>query len=141
MPILRKKTRIASEIPTASMADVAFLLLIFFLVTTIFDEERGLSVTLPQPQQQVEVQASDILHLRVLPGGVVEARLGEGPARAVGPERVGAVWREALAANAEVVASVETHPEASYEAMIEVLDALKAAGAERVALQMLEAGA
>ena len=31
-----RKSKVASEIPTASMADIAFLLLIFFMVSTTF---------------------------------------------------------------------------------------------------------
>ena len=41
MALMRKKNRPTGEIPTSSMADIAFLLLVFFLVTTVFDEERG----------------------------------------------------------------------------------------------------
>ncbi len=44
----KKKTREA-EIPTASMADIAFLLLIFFLVTTTIDVDTGIGMVLPPP--------------------------------------------------------------------------------------------
>ncbi|MBS3767236.1 MAG: biopolymer transporter ExbD, partial [Candidatus Cloacimonetes bacterium] len=37
-----KKVRKKAKIPTASMADVAFILLFFFLVTTKFDTKKGL---------------------------------------------------------------------------------------------------
>ncbi len=40
----QKKSRVSDEIPTASMADIAFLLLIFFLVTTGFPKDNGLEV-------------------------------------------------------------------------------------------------
>jgi biopolymer transport protein ExbD len=43
-----RKIRASSKIPTASMADIAFLLLIFFMVTTIFKVEEGLSIHLPK---------------------------------------------------------------------------------------------
>lgn len=43
------------DIPNASMADIAFLLLVFFLVTTTIASDRGLSMQLPEPPNpQVE---------------------------------------------------------------------------------------
>jgi biopolymer transport protein ExbD len=41
--------RSTPEIPNASMADIAFLLLTFFLVTTTISNDRGLSLVLPPP--------------------------------------------------------------------------------------------
>ena len=46
MQRLKKEGKI--NIPTASMSDIAFLLLIFFMVSTVFRKEIGLKVTLPE---------------------------------------------------------------------------------------------
>jgi biopolymer transport protein ExbD len=43
--------RATPEIPNASMADIAFLLLTFFLVTTTIANDRGLSLQLPPPPE------------------------------------------------------------------------------------------
>ena len=43
-----KKTKVSDEVPTSSMADIAFLLLIFFLVTTVFPRDKGLPMVLPE---------------------------------------------------------------------------------------------
>jgi len=43
----RRKTDSVS-IPTSSMADIAFLLLIFFLVATVIDVDSGIGLTLPE---------------------------------------------------------------------------------------------
>lgn len=54
--------RSTPEIPNASMADIAFLLLTFFLVTTTISNDRGLSIQLPPPpeaQQDVEVKIQE----------------------------------------------------------------------------------
>ncbi len=54
----RKKIREA-EIPTASQADLAFLLLLFFLVSTTIDVDTGIGLTLPEyvpPEEQVKVE-------------------------------------------------------------------------------------
>ncbi len=42
-----KKTQVSSEIPTASMPDIIFMLLIFFMVTTVLRTEDGLRINLP----------------------------------------------------------------------------------------------
>ena len=43
-----KRTRLSSDIPTASMPDIIFMLLIFFMVTTVLREFSGLPVNLPK---------------------------------------------------------------------------------------------
>ncbi len=48
----RRQGRDDVEIPTASMADIAFLLLIFFLVTTTINVDTGIGMTLPPKLQQ-----------------------------------------------------------------------------------------
>jgi len=45
--VLRRKRKDLGGIPTSSMSDVAFLLLIFFLSTTKFDIKKGLGIVLP----------------------------------------------------------------------------------------------
>ncbi|MFB0515437.1 MAG: ExbD/TolR family protein [Candidatus Neomarinimicrobiota bacterium] len=43
----RSKTQVKSEIPTASMPDIIFMLLVFFMVTTVLREFEGLNLLLP----------------------------------------------------------------------------------------------
>lgn len=50
--LLKKKKTRDAEIPTASMADIAFLLLIFFLVTTTIDVDTGIGMVLPPPLEE-----------------------------------------------------------------------------------------
>jgi len=43
----QKKSHVDAGIPTASLPDIVFLLLIFFMVSTVFKEFTGLQVKLP----------------------------------------------------------------------------------------------
>ena len=59
----RKRKFKSSEIPTSSMADIAFLLLIFFLVTTTIDTDKGLGLVLPPPgDMEIEIRKENILN-------------------------------------------------------------------------------
>ncbi|HEC31372.1 biopolymer transporter ExbD [candidate division KSB1 bacterium] len=46
-----RKQKIESDIPTASMPDVVFLLLMFFMISSVFKEYTGLPVNLPTAKQ------------------------------------------------------------------------------------------
>jgi biopolymer transport protein ExbD len=139
MALMRKKNRVSGEIPTASMADIAFLLLIFFLVTTVFDEERGLSIVLPAQQEEVEVSQKNVLHLVIQEDGLVRVKRGESTnEQVVRFTDIASIWRLEFQQNDKLIAAVKTVPNAAYKHMIAVLDQLQAAGAERISLQVME---
>lgn len=52
---MKKKQRSVPEINSSSMADIAFLLLIFFLVTTTIANDKGLSLQLPPKPDDLEM--------------------------------------------------------------------------------------
>ncbi len=135
----KKKKKVSDEIPTSSLADIAFLLLIFFLVTTTFPKDKGLAIVLPEPGAEAQVSQRNILHLIVQPTGIVEVRRGESQqVQQMRPNEIEGLWRQEVAQNPNLIAAVKTHPDARYDYMVDVLDALHAANAERISLQILE---
>jgi biopolymer transport protein ExbD len=135
----QKKSKVSDEIPTASMADIAFLLLIFFLVTTVFPKDKGLEMVLPQEGEEVQVSQNNILHLIIREDGIVEVKRGESTSiQQMRPDDIEALWRQEVTENPNLIAAVKTYPEAPHKFMIDVLDALQLAGAERISLQIYE---
>lgn len=135
----QKKQRVSDEVPTSSTADIAFLLLIFFLVTTTFPKDKGLAIVLPEPGEEAQVSQRNILHLIIQPNGFVEVRRGESQqVQTMSASDVEGLWRQEVAANENLIAAVKTHPDAAYSLMVDVLDALHAANAARISLQILE---
>jgi len=135
----KKKSKVSDKVPSSSMADIAFLLLIFFLVTTTFPKDKGLAIVLPEEGGEVAVSSQNILHIIIQPNGLIEVKRGESQQVQTTPASgVEAIWRQDVTANPNLIAAVKTHPSAPYKFMVDVLDALHTAGAERISLQLFE---
>ena len=135
----KKKSKVSDKVPSSSMADIAFLLLIFFLVTTTFPKDKGLAIVLPEEGGEVEISPRNILHIIIQPNGLVEVKRGESPqVQTVSPDAIEGLWRQDVSENPNLIAAVKTHPQAPYKFMVDVLDALHTAGAERISLQLFE---
>jgi biopolymer transport protein ExbD len=140
MALIKKQSKVSDKIPTSSMADIAFLLLIFFLVTTVFDQNQGLQVVLPEKgeDEEVEVSPKNLIFFEVQPNGTVVVRRGESQqTQTITYRQIEGIMRQSIAANPNLIAAVMTHPEARYEDMTRVLDGVQASGATRFSLQRL----
>jgi len=60
---ISKKQGVQNTIPTGSMADIIFLLLIFFMVTTIFKMEEGLPISLPRAESGTELDRERLMNV------------------------------------------------------------------------------
>ncbi len=129
----RKKRRDVGEIPTSSTSDVAFLLLIFFIVMPMKSDEIGLSMVLPgkaTAESTVRVRQSNVATIRVLAGNTLTFE--DAP---IALSRLQQAIRERLAGNDQTVVVLETHPDADYGMMIACLDEIKLADARKVSLK------
>jgi biopolymer transport protein ExbD len=119
------------EIPLVSTADVSFLLLIFFLSTTIFVTQRGISLELPGPADRpLLLEPSTLIHVRVEGDRSVRVD-GE----VVSPDGLGRTLRERLRAKPGLVVRLTIDPAAPYSAMVQTLDQVKLSGARQISLQ------
>ncbi len=66
------RSNVSDEIPTSSMADIAFLLIIYFMVTTTFAATRGLDFSLPKDDDTPPmIEKEDSVLIEIQPGGVL----------------------------------------------------------------------
>ncbi|HAV93015.1 TPA: hypothetical protein DCW38_07555 [candidate division WOR-3 bacterium] len=62
----RKKQIAMPDIPTSSLGDITFLMLIFFLVTSSFSTEMGLQIVLPEESKEtITMLSKNIVHVRI----------------------------------------------------------------------------
>lgn len=122
------------EIPLVSTADVSFLLLIFFLSTTVFQVERGILLGLPIPGTPAPAASSDRL-ARLTVGADRSLRL-DGKPVALGSLKD--ALRQRLGREPRTLVTVEVHPRAPYHALVQTLDQVKLSGAREISLRTSE---
>jgi biopolymer transport protein ExbD len=68
-----RKSEASSDVPDSSMADIAFLLLIFFMVTTVFQKDRKVDIVWPEAEatQKIDEKLKNILNIWVQRDGVI----------------------------------------------------------------------
>ncbi|MDZ7375683.1 MAG: biopolymer transporter ExbD, partial [candidate division KSB1 bacterium] len=117
----------------ASLADIAFLLLIFFICTTTIDVDKGIGLVLPPKGETKEVPKKNITNLLINAEGTV--MLDE---NIVDVRDIRMIIQRKLMENPNLIVSVKTDPNTLYSDYIRVLDQLKQANATRISLAEAE---
>jgi len=131
---IKRRRRVDDEISFASTSDIAFLLLIFFMVSTIFNVEQGLPMALPgQASETARVPQKNLLKILVASNNLVSLDEQVYPVPAIEGE-----VRRRLLENPKLIIQVEMHPEAFYGTMVDVLDELHLAEAKKISIKGME---
>jgi biopolymer transport protein ExbD len=125
----QRKNKVASEIPSSSLADMAFLLLIFFMVTTTFRKNQPREWVPPEAAatQRLEEPRKDILHIYVERDGRIFINDAVIP-----PDQVAAVIVPLHQENHRLVMMLRSDRDVQYIHIDQIQEQLKAAGAVRV---------
>lgn len=146
MAKFRKRTRISADmVGESSMSDVAFLLLIFFIVSTTFPEV-GLPMILPSKAGDVkQVKRDNVMQIVTARSGAYFIDVDTEPTPLY---ELRGIVRQRLTDNKNLILSLETHPDAPYGSMINALDEVTLAYNElaaanikrehRISLKMLD---
>ena len=130
----RPKRRVGVRIDMTPMVDVAFLLLIFFMVTTVFRTPQALEINLPPKEDvKVDIGISKVLEIRILPDGRAYWRNAEDPwARSEVNHltSVFAPWK----GNKDKVVIIRIDREAKFHAMVDIIDELDLAKMTRFSM-------
>jgi biopolymer transport protein ExbD len=127
---LQRKSKAASEIPSSSLADMAFLLLIFFMVTTTFRKDQPRDVVIPDAQatQRLDEPRKNILHLWVERDGSIYINDALTPVEQVAGV-VGPVYQQT---DRRLVVVLRGDSDAPYHVIDQIQKQLQAANAVRV---------
>ena len=124
----QRKSRVGSVIPTASMADISFLLLVFFMVSTVFVRYRGIPVTLPEAEKIEKLEMRrHVTSIWVSNQGAVNI-----DDALVSLDQIGPLLHAKLTENPRLVVSVKADADAEFGLLSDVLQELRKVEALRV---------
>jgi biopolymer transport protein ExbD len=137
--VQRKKRRLGIRIDMTPMVDVAFLLLIFFMVTTVFRTPKALEINLPPKDLKQDVGKSKTFLIRVLADGRLYWQDGASTqpwtrSSVTELKNVLAPYR----GNGDKIMVVNIDREAEFDNMVNMLDELHAAKLTRFSINPLE---
>ncbi len=129
MPLrFKKRSKVNQEIPTSSFADISFLLIIFFMVSTVFVVYRGFHVNLPSAAHIDPLKSRrNVVSIWVSPGGNMMC-----DEFTVDLSSLASVVNEKLQANPRIVVMVKADKDTPYRLVSGVIEELKKANALRV---------
>ena len=126
---LQRKSKAATEIPSSSMADIAFLLLIFFMVSTVFQSDKNRDIEWAEAQaiEKIDKKQKDILNVWVERTGAVYMNDVQFPM-----DEVADVVFPISVANRDLVVSIRSDRNTPYHFIDQLQRELQAAGALKV---------
>jgi biopolymer transport protein ExbD len=113
------------------MVDVAFLLLIFFMVTTVFRRPLAMEVNVPEPGAKVEVPASNVMTIYITEDGSIVYDVGQRGLTSTTWEELRDLLVLEMDYNPDLIVLVKVDRSARYEKMVDALDALDEARVQR----------
>ena len=122
-----KNIKLEQKVPTSSMADIAFLLLIFFMTTTIFKMEDGLPVSLPRAETAAKQKREMITHIWIDATGVISIN-----DKLIQIVDVEPIIKSQLAEKHDLIVAFNADHRTPYGIISEVMEQLKKASAIRV---------
>jgi len=118
----------STEIPTASMADISFLLLIFFIVTTSMNQDKGIGMTLPPPGEPLPIPKQNIANVWINARGEIALKEMGRDFEIVTMRQLRDRIERRIVNNPNLVVSILAERDASYRVFLDVLDELRQAG-------------
>jgi biopolymer transport protein ExbD len=126
---LQRKSKASSDIPSSSLADMAFLLLIFFMVTTTFPQERPMRMSWPEAESTAKLDEArrNILNIFVSEQGQVFIN-----DRLTPVEQVSSVVGPLYAENRRLLISLRSDRNTPYSVIYNIQEEMQEAGALRL---------
>lgn len=130
----KRRRRTGVRMDMTPMVDVAFLLLTFFMLTTVFSRPQAMEINIPESDTPIELAQSNILTVRAARDGQFYWTLGLGETEVTTLDGLNDILVRYNEANDKLVTLVKVDREGDYAAAVNLLDELQLANVTRFSL-------
>ena len=135
--MIKYKRRPSVEINSSSMADIAFLLLIFFLVTTTISMDQGIEIVLPSEGEEMKINKNNITVISINESGKVLFNGRFVREKSLDPNnlyQLKSLVENEIAKNDKMIFSIQTTDKTRFSDYMKVLDYVKQANATKISI-------
>lgn len=130
----KPRKRLSIRIDMTPLVDVAFLLLTFFMLTTVFRKPQTLEINLPPKDAKVEMAESNLLTIRVDENNQLYWNTGIDIPNRLKIEDLRAFLRKKVSENPKYVVLIKIDRKSKYHYMIDIIDELNLANLTRFSI-------
>jgi biopolymer transport protein ExbD len=130
----KRRRRVGVRIDMTPMVDVAFLLLTFFMLTTVFSRPQAMEINIPESDTPIELAQSNMLIVRAATDGRFYYTHGLGETEVTTLEGLHDILVRYNEANDKLVTLVKVDREGDYATAVNLLDELQLANVTRFSL-------
>ena len=133
-----KKERSHVQIDMTPMVDIAFLLLIFFMVTTVFRTPQTMELNIPPDDDTVEIAESNVLTLRLMENAEAYWNIGKDFPEVIDFEEIVTLIQDETEENDKLVTLIKIQRTASYDTMVNITDEMQVGAIDRFSITVME---
>ena len=127
--MIGKRKRKVDEVNSSSMADIAFLLLVFFLVTTTISMDKGINIILPAEGSNKDVNTEDIINVVLAADGSI---IFDEKFKNI--NEIKSLVENEIRKNKNMIFSIKTSSRSDYQDYVALLDEFKKAKAKKISI-------
>jgi biopolymer transport protein ExbD len=125
---IKKTKALEAQIPTASMADIAFLLIVFFMISTVFQVDKT-PVSLPDSGNDTRSEViKESAFVILTKEGLIKASDGQEDSRVIHQEDLGVLAAGWMQARPSQPVVIKADREVKYQMIDDVLEELRGSG-------------
>lgn len=129
---IRKSKRDMGNSSWSSMSDIAFLLIIFFMISSAFMFREGINLILPDSSKSITMKSSDLFFIKLKKDSTIEVEKHK-----IEIPMLKDKLKEFISRVEDGAVIIQVEAQTEYSAVIDVIDSVRSSGAHKLSIKMI----